>query len=181
MTINDAIIDIQELTMSFKSSFEAVDADQLNWKANPESWSIAQNLDHLIKINSSYFPAFEKIKEGTLKIPFLCRSEFLQSRFGDMILKSVLPENLKKTKTFPIWEASQSELPAGILQEFTEHHVDFVNKISELEEVVTDKTSINSPANKYIAYKFNKMLDIIIAHEQRHLKQALEVLKMIKQ
>jgi hypothetical protein len=41
-------------------------------------------------------------------------------------------------------------------------------------------TVISSPANKYIVYKLETAFDIIVAHEERHLEQAKEVLSVLR-
>jgi hypothetical protein len=42
---------IDSITSDFKHSFGTLTIKELNWKPNQNTWSIGQNLDHLIVIN----------------------------------------------------------------------------------------------------------------------------------
>ena len=94
----------RNLTEQFTITFGHLDDDQLNWRANSTSWSIAQVIQHIIIINESYYPAFDAIRNGTHKTPGLAMFSFIPNFLGNMIEKSLQPETTRKTKTFPIWE-----------------------------------------------------------------------------
>src|SRR5690348_1013823 len=104
---------IDDITQKFTESFAQLDSAQLNWKPRPGTWSIAQNIDHLIVINTSYFAVIDSVRKGTYKPPFLSRMGFMVSFLGNMILKSVHPERKKKMKTFAIWEPGKSNINEG--------------------------------------------------------------------
>ena len=91
-------IQIKENTQNFVEAFGNLSIEQLNWKPNSETWSIAQNIDHLIVINKSYFPIIESIRKRTYKIPFYAKVEFLGSVFGRTVLKAVQPDRKKKNE-----------------------------------------------------------------------------------
>ncbi|MBK8565848.1 MAG: DinB family protein [Saprospiraceae bacterium] len=43
-------IQLDEITGQFKADFGKLSLAELNWKPNPQTWSIAQNMEHLIVI-----------------------------------------------------------------------------------------------------------------------------------
>ncbi|MEX0609482.1 MAG: DinB family protein [Balneolaceae bacterium] len=172
--------EIDEITEDFNQNFGELTADQLNWKPNAETWSIAQNMDHLIVINESYFPAIKSLHKGTYKTPFTGRFSFLVNFFGRFILKSVQPDTPKKVKTFAIWEPTQSEGYSDILSRFKAHQEELKQMILNSQDLLEKETVISSPANKHIVYKLDTVFDIIVAHERRHFGQAKEVLKKLK-
>ena len=94
---------IDESTKAFLDAFSGLTAEQLNWKPDPNTWSIGQNIHHLIVINSTYYPTFEALKSGQHKTPFLGKIGFITNFFGNFILKSIQPEYERKTRTLPIW------------------------------------------------------------------------------
>lgn len=58
--------EIKNITIDYKDAFGKLSAEELNWKPDFNTWSIAQNIDHVIKINESYFPILRQlIKKGT--------------------------------------------------------------------------------------------------------------------
>jgi hypothetical protein len=116
---------IDRTTEEFIKNFGSLSTNQLNWKPNPETWSIAQNIDHLIVINESYFPIFSELKEGTYQAPFAGKIGFIVSFMGNTILNSVKPDRKKKRKTFSIWEPGAGEIPGNILKRFADHQISF--------------------------------------------------------
>lgn len=172
---------IDAITENFISQFGSLNADQLNWKPNVDEWSIAQNIDHIITINESYYPIFKAIHNDSLKLGFMSKIGFMVNWFGDIILKSVNPDRKKKTKTFDIWEPSKSTLPGNILETFEKHQETIKERIKALDTEIKSGIVIPSPANKHIVYKLDKAIEVIITHEERHFNQAIETYKtMIK-
>ena len=70
---------IDEITDDFNRIFEPLTPSELNWKPNPGTWSIAQNIDHLIVINESYFQVFAQLREGKYEKPFWARGDCIPS------------------------------------------------------------------------------------------------------
>lgn len=170
------IKDIDEISMAFKANFELLDKLQLNLKPNAKTWSIAENIDHLIVINSSYFEPVEKIKAGEYKLGFISKIGFLTRFFGKMILSSVQPHNKSKIKTFPVWEPSKSDFEIEIIEQFVNHQEELKKLIISSENLLLKGALIASPANNNIVYKLEDAFDIIVAHEKRHLEQAKSIL-----
>jgi DinB family protein len=171
---------IDETTNGFKQSFGKLSAQQLNFKPNAQTWSIAQNIDHLIVINETYYPVIKSLRQGVYKTPFIGKLGFVVNFLGKMILGSVQPDRSRKMKTFPIWEPSKSEIGVDILTRFEKHQTELKNLISGCQDLLEKGTVISSPANKNIVYKLETAFDIITTHEQRHLEQAREVLARLK-
>lgn len=166
---------IDEITQQFTQKFGSLSTDQLNWKLDPNTWSIAQNIDHLITINETYFPITDAIREGNYRLPFTAKFGFLVRFFGNQILKASKPERKNKMKTFPVWEPASSGVPAGIMERFEAHQEALKNWIEDAQDLAAQGQVISSPANKYIVYKLAKAFEIIVNHERRHFNQAKEV------
>jgi DinB superfamily len=166
---------IDNTTEAFQNAFVQLNEQELNWKPDAKTWSVAQNIHHLIVINETYNPVLKSVREGTQNLPWVASVGFMVRFFGNFILKSVEPTRKRKMKTFPLWEPSQSDLPADILQKFVAHQGDLKNLIQANNDLLDKGAIISSPANKNIVYTLARAFDIVITHEQRHLNQALEV------
>ncbi len=160
--------EIDQLTKSFTEKFGNLTAEQLNWKPNAETWSIAQVIDHLIVINKTYFPIITAVRNGTYRLPFLARFSFITNFFGNFILNSVEPERKRKMKTFPIWQPQASTISGNIVSEFAKHQEELKKSITDCADLVAKGQVISSPANNIIVYKLEKAFEIIITHEKRH-------------
>jgi hypothetical protein len=167
------------ITEQILTQFGTLTNEQMNWKPNSNTWSIAQNLDHLIVVNESYYPVLTSLKEGKYKTPFIAKIGFMVSFLGKIVLKGVQPDRQKKMKTFPTWEPSISQIEKDALKRFENHQKELKQKIEDAKELVDKGTIISSPANRNIVYKLETAFDIIVSHEQRHFEQAKEVLRLI--
>jgi hypothetical protein len=174
MLIQQLIQELDSITKEVQDSFGKKNHDELNWKSNPDRWSIAQNLDHLICINETYFPIFDALKNGIYSPPFLGKIRFITSFFGNMIYKMSSPEHTKPIKTMSIWEPSKSEIH-DVIQAFVQHQEQLKKNISGLEGCITSGSVIASPANPMIVYTLEQALNIIVVHEKRHILQARKV------
>lgn len=172
---------LDNITKHALNEFGTLSNEQMNWKSNSNTWSIAQNLDHLIVVNETYYPVLASLENGTYKIPFIAKIGFIVSFLGKTVLKAVQPDRQKKMKTFPIWEPSESKVGDDILKRFEVHQNELKQKIENAKDLVEKGIVISSPANRNIVYKLETAFDIIVSHEQRHLEQAKEVLNLLKQ
>ena len=173
------INEIDKLTSSFKNNFDHLSNEQLNWQPNPSIWSIAQNMEHLIAVNKTYFPVLEQLRNGKYKPPFISKFGFVVSFLGKTVLNAVNPDRRKKMKTFPIWEPQTSETCKNILRRFENHQNELKQKIEEANEFIEKGIIICSPASRNIVYKLETAFDIIVTHEQRHLEQSKEILLLL--
>lgn len=170
---------LDKTTEHFVADFGSLSAAELNWKPNPKTWSVAQNIDHLIVVNETYYPVLTSLKAGTYKTPFMGKIGFMVSFLGKTILNSVKPDRKKKIKTFPVWEPTVGEIKGDLLKRFENHQAELKQKIETSKELIEKGTVISSPANRNIVYKLETAFDIIVAHEQRHWEQAKEVLQLL--
>lgn len=178
--MKDWINQIDKTTVEFHQLFGELSSEKLNWKPNPTTWSIAQNIDHLIVINKSYFPILAELKSGKYQLPFLGRFGFVVSFLGKLILNAVEPSRKKKTKTFSIWEPSESYVSVNIIEQFSNHQKELKREILAAKDLIKKGSVISSPANKNIVYKLETAFDVIVTHEQRHLEQAKEVFSQLE-
>lgn len=177
--VMDWLAEIDIITQSFKDEFGNLSETELNWKPNPQTWSIVQNIEHLIIVNETYFPVLASLKEGTYKTPFIAKLGFMVSFFGKTVLNAVKPDRKKKIKTFSIWEPTVSQVKGDMLQQFEKHQNELKRQIETSKELIEKGTIISSPASRNFVYKLETAFDIIVSHEQRHLKQAYEILSCL--
>jgi len=174
------INEFNQVSEAVEKTFGSLSTETLHLKANSNEWSISENLDHLIKVNSSYFPIFKKLRAGTFKGAFIGKFGVFTKMFGEMIYKSVSEGGKKKIKTFPLWEPNLLTSSGNILNDFKNHQAELIDWINQMEIFIEKNSIIHSPANKLIVYSLVQAFEIIIAHEKRHLEQAKQVLTKIQ-
>jgi len=123
---------LDKLTLKFKTEFGKLSETEIHRKPHADTWSIAQNLEHLILINQSYFPMIDRLRNKDHKRAFTAKFGFLVNFFGKVILKSVQPETTKKTKTFSIWKPSENRASEK------------VNSAELVDAILSSKISVTS-------------------------------------
>lgn len=170
-----------EITDQFFARFGGLSERDLKWKPDSQSWSIAQIIDHLIVINSSYFEVFREIEQNNYRMPLWGHLSFLVAFFGRLVSQSVQPDRRKKIKTFSIWEPQQSQISDEILNRFREHQSLLKAHVSSFAKAIEQGKVIASPANKFVVYKLETAVDILLAHEKRHFQQAVEIMDLMNE
>ncbi len=164
--------ELASISADFQETFGQLSQEQLNWKPSTEQWSIAQNIDHIIRINESYYPLIQDLKEGKADKSLLARIPFFVRLFGNLIYTSVQAENSKKLKTLGIWKPKSTPLSTEIIEKLVTHNEQLADLISSCHSLIEEGAIISSPANKNIVYKLERAFEILISHEKRHLEQA---------
>lgn len=166
----------ETITESVISAFHDLNAIQLNWKPDAQSWSIAQCLDHLIVGNSAYFLTFQQIAESSYKPPFWARMSPFSGYFGKLMLDNFGAEVKKKYKAPPLFQPTQSEIQGTIVQDFIRHQQELLGLYGKMEQA-DPNTVLASPALGLLTYPLRDTLKFLMGHELRHLGQAKRVLE----
>ncbi|MBO6517629.1 MAG: DinB family protein [Bacteroidia bacterium] len=177
MKVENLVLEIGQVTRDFESYFGELTSHQMNFKPSSDSWSIAQNIDHLMAVNRSYYDTIDGMLDGSFTPPFHGRIGFVVNFLGKSILRSVEPSRKRKIKTFPVWEPTLSDFGPAILDDFKREQDMLIEHLRKSEGLLKQGAVISSPANRNIVYTLETAFKIIITHEKRHLAQALEMLR----
>ena len=170
---------IDQNTADFQERFGNLSSAALNWKPTPDTWSIAQNIEHLVIINESYFPIFAQLQAGTYHTPWYGKFRFLAKAMGKMVLGAVAVDRKKRMKTFPIWEPTSSTIGDYIIDRFVAHQQQLKDEFQACAKLLGQGVVLSSPANASIVYPLETAFAVIVTHEQRHLAQAEEMLALL--
>lgn len=166
---------IDHITQQFRTEFGSLSYDELTLKPNDNEWSIAQNIEHLISINNSYFEVIRQAREGSLNRSWLSRFSWPAHFLGRLLFKAIQPDRKRKLKTLSAWNPSKDSIESGILDRFEEHQNEFKELIKSAESLMDSDVIIHSPISKHLVLPYDQTIDILITHEKRHLNQAREV------
>jgi hypothetical protein len=171
---------IDEITLAVTESYGKMDEKDLNWQPSVNEWSIAQNLDHLITLNESYFPVWSQMRDGSIRKPFHAYFGFITRYFGKMILKAAHPETRTHMKTLEVWEPAEGPFPPTIIDRFSSHQQKLKEEIEASEEPIAKGAIMASPAKPFVVYRIDTAIEILIQHERRHLVQMERVKAMLE-
>ena len=150
---------------------------QLNWRPNPESWSVAECLKHLNVSVGHTLPAFDRaIAEGRAKGK-TSAGPFQYGWFSRWMVASMEPPPKRRVGTFKIFS-----LPAGatyrgaeLLPEFRAIRDELARRVRESDGLDLAKVRVVSPVNRLLRLPLGAYFAFVIAHDRRHLWQARQV------
>lgn len=164
------------VTQNIKTSFGELNEAQLNWKSHPKEWSIGQCLDHLIVTNNQYSKTFHAFANGTKTPNFFEKRGWLSNFWAKELIKATLPKVNKKTKTFQVFEPTQSNIRNTIVTDFVKENERFKSLILDMDNLNHQTTIMSSPVSKLIVYSLKNACIILANHEERHYNQAMNMM-----
>jgi hypothetical protein len=173
--VTPIIAEVREVSDEADRLFGQLTSAQLNWKPAPDSWSVAQCLEHLIAMNADFFPAFDAIARGDYRPPFAARIPLLPRLWGPLILKAVQPDARGRVKTRPRFVPSSSDVSGDVVSRFRAHQDDLAARMGRMADVDPRQVAVVSPMTSAVAYSLFDAYRIVVAHERRHLAQAVRV------
>ena len=166
---------IKQISDDVNNSFGSLTAEQINWKPAPESWSVAQCLDHLIKSNEEFFPELDGLAAGTRKNTLWQRFSPLSGIAGAFLVNS-LKKDSQKIKTNQKM-TPPSDIDGGIVSIFCGHQDELVSKLRATNSADWRRVVLTSPFVKIMTYRMDTGVQAIIEHEKRHVRQAKRVIE----
>lgn len=171
---------IDRITAEFFQNFGELNTEQLNWKPSPQVWSIAQNIEHLLLVNESYYPVIWKAFKNNDQLPFHARIEFVVRYIGKSLLAAAGPNNKRKVKTYKAWQPDTGIVGSDVLRRFIEQQASLKQLLKNSKILFEKGRLISSPVNSNIVYPLEMAFEVLVVHEERHLNQAKEVLLELK-
>ncbi|MGH9802181.1 MAG: DinB family protein [Blastocatellia bacterium] len=176
MSLPETLNETEAITRDVQSTFGQLSAEQLNWKPNADSWSVAQCLEHLMLAHGQMLAVFDQVLNGTKPARFIERLPFWSSLWGPMMIKMLVPDSTKKFKAPPAGQPSVSKLDPQIVSQFAAHQRDAAEKIKAIESRGLANVVMTSPFAGFITYSLLDACRIIAVHGRRHFEQARRVM-----
>ena len=171
--VGGVVKELESVSEDVKGSFDSLSPEQLNWRPAPDSWSVAQCLDHLIKSNEEFYPELDGLAAGTRKNTLWQNWSPLSSIAGRFLV-STLKKDGSKVKTNQKMTPPSSIAP-DIIDRFLQHQSEFAAKIRSTGGSEWRKVVLTSPFVKIMTYRMDVGLQALIEHEKRHVRQAKRI------
>ncbi|RYY38351.1 MAG: DinB family protein [Chitinophagaceae bacterium] len=160
--------------------FKQTDKNKLIYMPSSAQWSVVQILEHLNAYGRFYLPAMRKAM--TEKVSH--KNAWFQSGFwGDYFTKSMKPTNVyevkSKMKAMKAYSFPNSLHVETVLNEFNEQQEELLRIIELAQHVDIGDLKVPISITKMIKLKLGDSIRFLIAHEQRHMLQARNLLKSL--
>ena len=159
-------------------AMEGLSASQLNYRLAEGSWSIAECIDHLNASNEHYAAAIEAaIAKGP---PARRGAEPKLGVLERWFLKQMEPPVKMKQKAPRKFQPSTALNEAELLQRWRATHERLALLAERAESVDLGRTKVVSPVTSLLKFSLLCILQMLPAHDRRHLSQADQVRKALR-
>lgn len=169
------VAELQAVGEEASKVFGGLSPAQLNWKPSAEQWSVGQCFDHLIVTNDCFLPDMRRIAAGEYRPSLWARVSPLSGLIGRFILKSLDPEQGRKTKAPRVFEPAKSDVDAGVVARFVRHQSELAALMRATEGADLRGLKVASPVSPVATYSLLDAYRIVVAHERKHFEQARRV------
>ncbi|WP_276499606.1 DinB family protein [Pontibacter litorisediminis] len=169
----------RSLSQTVAQGFDSLSLVDLNYKPASDSWSMLECLEHLNRYSRYYNPALAKaIAQNAVgnNMPSIT-----YSWLGRKSLEMVRPQNLKKHKTVKHMNPNNSQLTRATMQEFLQHQQELLHLLDDAKKADIGKRAVPVEFFKLLKLRIGEALEFVVAHQERHVLQALRVKQQLAQ
>lgn len=149
--------------------------EALSKAPNQGSWSALQCLAHLNLYGAYYIPALEKaLNQQRLTST---TDEFKPGWLGKKFTNMLSAEAGKKMKTMKKLEPAQVSTSSQTLPDFVAMQHKILQLLKQAEKANLNKRAVPLEFMKLINLKIGDVLSFVIAHEERHIAQAMRAIQ----
>ena len=148
---------------------------QMTWRLRPDSWSITDCLAHLVTVDGQDLPSLWKaIREGR-RNGWLGSGPFSYPWWNGWFVKSMEPPVKRKYKPPDIYVPRPRPDPGQTVDEFRRVQHDLHHLLTEADGLDLARIKVAMPAVRWLKMRLGARLQLISAHDRRHLWQARQV------
>ena len=151
---------------------------QANWQPGQGTgWSVAQCLDHLAKSNAVYTAQFLPVAEHARVRGGGTFQGLRPTWLGRWFVTSLEPPPRRRIKTFKTLVPGASIPVAEALASYLASHDQYRRLVAVAADVDANRVVATNPFVGTVRMRLSTALQVIPAHERRHLWQARQVLR----
>ena len=173
--------DVRQIILD-ANHLQQIPQEVLMKQPTPNTWSVAQVLEHL-NIYSRYY--MEAIEKQIHRSQTAASNSFVSGWLGNYFVNLMKPteENTIAKKMKAPKNALPSLQPnvADVLNEYISHQHHLLNLLSIAASTDLNANRIPTSLSKIIKLKLGDTFRFFVAHEKRHFLQIVNVLKILKQ
>jgi len=164
--------DIQQIIETTEQNVLNLDHKIVQWKENPDSWSVLECYEHLNIYNRYYNIELEKALAYSSS-----PQTFKPGWLGNYFIKMIAPSNEKPIKTMKHVDPKGSTLTFQVVEEFLGHQRKLLQLLNLAKNKNLNPRNIRVEFFKLLRIKVGDGFRFVVAHEQRHLQQILRTKK----
>ncbi len=174
LTLSEIADELAAMARDTRSAFSGYDAPQLNWQAQPGTWSIAQCFEHLLKTNDGMVEAMRKTAGPASPRTIWQKLPVWPRMMGRMLVSSQAPGGTRKFTAPSIAQPASSNVAPDVIDRFMAWQDTGIAALRALSAEDAARIMV-SPFVAQITYSVLDGWRLIAAHQRRHFEQAQRV------
>lgn len=166
--------DVQQIIETVETELLPLETSVLNRKPAPEKWSPLECFEHLNRYNRFYNPELEQALEHRGKA-----AAFRPGWLGNFFVQSVTPENARPMKTRAYLNPAGSRLGINVLEEFLGHQRHLLELLTRAKGANLNRRAVRVEVFRLLRINTGDAFRFVVAHQQRHLQQALRGVEVV--
>jgi hypothetical protein len=162
----------REMDEQAARQMEGLTVEQLNWRPDPETWSVLQQFHHVVLANRPYIGIMERLA-GTAG-PH--RSGYRPGFWGKLMLKMVGPDETISVSVPKPLVPSEQPMTLDVVAEYRaiQDRYHGVMKVLDGKDL---NGKLTSPFAKFVRLKLGDALHMMERHNARHLDKAIRLME----
>jgi hypothetical protein len=145
----------------------------LNWKEQPNEWSILECIEHLNRYGDFYLPEISsQLQHAQKATP---QTIFKSSWLGNYFAEILKPTANNKMKTLKPMNPVGSQLDKTTLTKFINQQHQMLQLLQQAQNCNLSTTKTGISVTKLIKLRMGDTFRVVIYHNERHIAQALAV------
>jgi hypothetical protein len=170
LLLDDLITRIKN-TIPVIASLKEKNISFLNYRTEPNSWSVLECIEHLNRYGDFYLPEIEKrMAFPTVKA---ATTYYKPGLLGNYFVKMMLPQNnkIKKIKSPKDKNPINTAIEASVIDIFLQQQHTLLQLLEKAKHINLDTTKTAISISNFIKLKLGDTLRFFVYHIERHLQQ----------
>jgi hypothetical protein len=187
MTVTGSLALAPEID-DFRAQFEQLSAEadalvgplsdaQFTWQPAPESWSVAQCMDHLNSTARAYLPMLDEGVADAIRRGLYNPGPYRYNWIGRLMAWVVHPNTRIRASAPKAFQPPVDRPRHDIMAAFRAYQVQYIDRLRQANGLDLARARVASPVVRWIRMPLGSGFVMMIAHERRHLQQARRVIE----
>jgi hypothetical protein len=150
---------------------------QFTWQPRPESWSVAQCVDHLNSTAREYLPMLDEGIADAIRRGLYNPGPYRYNWIGRVMTWVVDPDTRIRARAPKAFQPPVGRPRHDVMAAFRAYQVQYIDRLRQANGLDLARARVSSPAARWIRMPLGSGFAMTIAHERRHLQQARRVIE----
>lgn len=167
--------DLDEARADVASLLADLSEVQLNWRPNPERWSIAQNVTHLTVIGRLYLPKFDDAIGGARARGWRRPGPFRYGPVESWAVRYLEPPPRRRIRAPRMFKPQPVQPLDDVRDAFLSLQGEIEERVRAAQGLDLRRAKVETVFTRLLRLSLGAAFGALLAHERRHLWQARQV------